>query len=412
MKVIVSTENLSLEGYTVVKSYRELLNWKLSDIEFVILHSSEEDDTNTMLNLSNLQTNGVKTVAYISKSPSPIIKLSIQSTGGLCVEDEFYLEDVDELEYFISEIDLSTDTNTNTSDLDSCISIVSDFIKDFVNKDSKLKTPVYLATVDRAVQSIAHQNVLANEQVQQVGLSAINIFSNLSGVLSAMKDSSDVFKQKLAELEAQVNQHTSQPRFGFQQMFLFPPYTYVGIAKILNICEVSPCRYLTSFLLAYQEYLKVKQNKRVKFILLHQKNKRSAIKYKDMFTQISTETFHREDLLKAERVVTDVPKEEVLKALFTQNDEVFIVLDRMYSEPMLRGKVKTLYAINGVSDIRKFKLRQELVLASDSSTTGIFSSIPYIDLFDVTGGSSVASYFQHCTEQFKKLDKFLELEMI
>lgn len=410
MRVIVSCDDLNLQDYTVVQSYKELLNWKASDIECIILHSSVEDDANTVLNLSSLQTHGVKTVAYISKSPSQIIKCCIQAIGGICVEDDFYLEDVEELNYLVEQINLSDEENTKVDTIDTSVVVISDFLKAFINHDARLDTPIYLDTVNRAVQNISEQNQLVSKQVKQVGESAIDIFSNLSETLNTMRDSSNIAKKKLDELESQLTQHASQAKFGFQQVFLFPPVNYFGVATVLSICEVSPCRFLTSFLLAYREYLHTKFNKRAKFILLHQKNRRSSMKYKDKFTYIGTETMHKDALLKEPVIVTDTPKEEIMKLLLHQNDEVIIVLDRMYNDPIMKGKVKTLYAINGESDINRFKLKPTSVIASDNPNQQLFMSIPYIESFDTSGSSSLSCYYNMCRDLFNKLNKFLELE--
>lgn len=227
-----------------------------------------------------------------------------------------------------------------------------------------------------------------------------------------MKDSSDVIRKKLSDLEMQITQAGNQSRFGFQQVFLFPPYFYTGSATVLSICEVSPCKFLTSFCLAYREYLAVNLGKRAKLLVLHQKNKRSTEKYREKFAYIGVETVHNKSLFENDCLVTDIPKEDILKAIFRQNCDVIIVIDRMYNEPIMQGKVKSLYAINGNSDIERYKLKRQSVIVSDAvSSAGEFMNIPFIDSFDTTGSSSASCYFQICLSIFQKLDKFIDVEV-
>ena len=96
-----------------------------------------------------------------------------------------------------------------------------------------------------------------------------------------------------------------------------------------------------------------------------------------------------------------------MKKLTSQGDDIVIVLDRLYGQPIISGRVKTLNAVSGLSDIDRFKLKQDSCIFTITKQATEFFHIPLIKGYAKETDMRFAAYAQVCKEQFKKLDDLI-----
>lgn len=409
MKVIVSTSlDDKYNNFIVARDFKSVKDMR--GITVLIIHEvSGVTDFDAGVYISNFYNDGIKSFIYINNNPSKVVKTVIQGVGGICYDDEFYFEDEDELNALLD--DLGVDTSGNSLVLSST-QIVKDFIGAFARGEERIQTPVYLEQVTQAVNELSELTHKQELQINEMGLTAVEVFGKASSIIVAMNDQKKILEKQLEEFEeSQSNKNMVKPANSFSggAIMFFPTFRYIGSSKILFIRELSPCRYLTSFLLAYTHHLHYELNKRVKFIIVHQKGKGVSDKYSS-FTSITQESMGVSSLYENEIIATNNPKKDVMQKLTHMDDDVIIVLDRLYSATdIVTGKVVKINAVSGYSDCARYNVKPNTCIFPITSQPSELFNIPLIKNYPKEVDMQHAVYTQTCKEQFTVLDNMLEL---
>ena len=409
MKVIISTElEDKYNNYIVVRDFKAVRN--LKGVTVLILHKVEGlSDFDAGVFISNFYKDGIKSFVYINSNPSKVIKTVINGVGGTTYEDEFYFDDEDELTALLD--DLGLDTSTNSLVLSST-QIVKDFIGAFSRGEERIQAPVYLEQVNQAVNELSELTHKQELQINEMGVSAIEVFERASSIIVSMNDQKKILEKQLEEFEESqaLKQMSKQSNAFSSAIMFFPSFKYVGTSKVLNVRELSPCRYLTSFLLAYTHHIHFNLNKRVKFIIVHQKGKGIADKYSE-FTAITQESMGISSLYDNEIIATNNPKKDVMQKLTHLDDDVIIVLDRLYSATdIITGRVVKVNAVSGLSDINRYKVKPDTCIFPITSQPNELFNIPLIKNYPKEIDMQYAVYAQTCKNQFDILDGMLGLK--
>lgn len=411
MKIIISDLlDKEYRGYKVVSSFKELK--EITGIQCVVINHYPETDFDAGVYISQLHKSGVIDFIYISSEPSITLKMVINGVGGAIFEEEFYFDDEDELDALIE--DVYNAKNINEFEGDTSIAIISDFMSAFARNEEKVKTPVYLEQVNNAINELCLITNQQDKQIRNMGESAIGVFEKASNIITTIDNQRKVLEKQIRELEENQQNLTISPRnkFGGNGITFFPSVSYTGSAKLLLIREYSPCRYLTSFILSYNKHVCFELNKKVKVIFVHQKGAGTALKYNN-FTSITQESISDIDLYNAQIVATNNPKQEVLKNLTKKGDDLIIVVDRLYgNQDIMNAKVTKLSAVSGVSDLERYNLKSKDCIFSINALKDSFICIPNMKNYPSDVDTRYATYNQVCKEDFKKLDKLLQLQEV
>ena len=405
MKVIVSTTYDNVyQQFEVVKSMTELE--KLNDVDTVVIHKYPETDFDAGVIISGLVNKGVKKFLYINTKPSSTIRMVLNGVDGHYFEDTFYLDDEEELIELVNSLDEDVVESPVTDLATSSLDIVSNFIKSFARGDERIKAPLYLEQVTQALNElsvITHQQEL---QISSMGATAIEVFEKASSLVQNMEKQRQLLESQLDELESNANSANNRSQVG--GIYMYPPYKYLeASSKILLFREYSPCRFLTTMCIAYARYLKIKKNKRVKLIFVHQKGAGVSAKY----SSFASENANVESLFDADIVSTNDPKKDIMKRLTSKGDDIIIVVDRLYSNTdIITGRVAVkINAVTSESDIARYGLVRSETINSVSAIKDNLFTIPSFKGFNSANAVSVylgQSIFQ---EFFKKLDDKLKI---
>lgn len=410
MRVIVSNYlKDNFKGYTVVGTFKEIR--ALQDVQCLIIHRYTESDFEAGMFLSEFHKNGIHNFVYISANPSTTLKMMLNGMNGTILEDEFYFDDEEELNAVLEDIGLEDTSETEL--ISSNASIISDFIKAFANGDEKIKSPVYIEQVNNALTELTEMTNQQQLLIKDMGTTAVSTFERASSLISSMAEQRRLLQKQLDELEETHNSSISNsPRnkFGGGGISFFPSFKYVGSAKVLLVRELSPCRYLTSFLLGYNHHVHFELNKRVKLIFIHQKGAGVSAKYSGICTSITQESMQDDSLYDAPIVATNNPKQEVLKELTHKNDEVIIVVDRLYgSQDIMNTRVVKINAVSGCTDLNRFKVQPKDCIFSTSAHPQNLLCIPHIKNYPADADTRYAIYSRTCKDNYIILDKLLQL---
>lgn len=407
MKVIVSTElDDNFTKFVVVDSFKKVK--ELQGVTTLIIHKYKESDFDAGVFVSQFHNNGIDQFIYISSSPSSTLQMVLKGVNGYYYEDEFYFEDEEELSTLLEDLGME-DEDENTSLATSALNVVNDFVSSFAKGDERIKAPLYLENVTSAVNELSlltHQQEL---QLNTMGASALEVFEKASAIIRNMDAQNKNIEKKLEELEnQQSNSFSSKPAFGNSIMF-FSPYKYIGNSKILLIREYAPCRYLTSFVMGYLHHLHYVLNRRPKLIFVHQKGAGVSAKYAD-FTSITQESMGMSSLYDNEIIATNNPKKEVMKDLLTKQNDVIIVVDRLYgNQDIVSGRVTKINAVGSRSDIVRYKVRPEDTIFSITRQPKELFTLPTIKNFPTEIDARYAAYTQVLGSKYEILDNKLGL---
>lgn len=406
MKVIVSTELDDIfSKFVLVDSFKKVK--ELQGVTTLIIHKYKESDFDAGVFITQFHNNGIDQFIYINSSPSSTLQMVLKGVNGYYYEDEFYFEDEEELTSLLEELGMNEEENTSLAA--PALAVVNDFVSSFAKGEDRIKAPLYLEQVTSAVNELSvltHQQEL---QLNTMGASALEVFEKASAIIRNMDAQNKNIEKKLEELEnQQSNSFSSKPAFGNSIMF-FSPYKYIGNSKILLIREYAPCRYLTSFCLGYLHHLHYELNRRPKLIFVHQKGAGVSAKYAD-FTSITQESMGMSSLYDNEIIATNNPKKEVMKDLLTKQNDIIVVVDRLYgNQDIVSGRVTKVNAVGSRSDIARYKVRPEDTIFSVTRQPKELFTIPTIKTFPVEVDARYAAYSQVMGEKYSILDSKLGL---
>lgn len=409
MNVIVSsTLKKKYKNFKVVATIKELLDLDLKEVDSVIFHELSEKEFDIGIHIPRLSSEGISHFIYISKKPMITIKMCIRALGGVVLQDDFYFEDEDELLYLVTSDATSL---TEADDSKSSIEVLGEFFQNFANNSPKISNKFYLNTVNKALKELIKSTNTKDYVIQNMGTSAVAIFETASSILSDMEKHKEELEAKLQEIES-VTAMQPRPRFALRDpaIRIFPPVEYTGGKRILLIHEYSHCRYLTSCILAYQRYLSLYKNVQCKLVFIHGNEQDVCKKYSGTdFTALSPETLSRTDLLDANILDINCPKSEVIHAILNTKEEYYIFIDRLYREPIIKGRVVKLNAISGCSDLTRYNLNTKDCIFSTVAENENSLCIPHIPQFSSVRETKYSLYIQTILNEknslFEKIDK-------
>lgn len=412
MRVIVSkTLADNFNNYILVDSLKKAVNCKGVDI--LVIHSFVESEFDAGVFISKLKESGVSRFFYLSKKPITTIRMLVNGTGGYFSDEEFYFDNEEELDSLIEDVMDGDESGANdeyTAIAAPALNTITNFMKGFVNGDKLVSTPLYLDTVNAAINDLTELTQQQTRQISAMGSSAIEVFEKASQIIVNMDNQRKLIEKKLEELEySTANAVSSKPAFGNNIVF-FAPYKYIGNAKVCVIREYAPCRYLTSFVLGYLSHLHYELNRRPKLIFVHQKGQGVSSKY-SAYTSITQETSGMPSLYDAEVIATNNPKKEVLKDLLSKPNDVILVVDRLYSkDTIVTGRVTSINAVGSRSDIKRYNIKPEDTIFSVTAQPKQLFTISTIKNFPVEVDARIATYHQTMGTKYKLLDKKFHID--
>lgn len=414
MRVVVTTNtNRQYSNYRVLKTLHDVT--KLSEVEYVIVNTYSDADISLGSIVSELRKKFNCHFFYITAEPRAVMQLLLNGVSGIYLEDEFYLDDEVELDCLIDSYQNDC-TDLVVSDTQSNLTIVKNFMTAYARGEECCSLPYYISQTNYALAELEAESMRKDLQIKEMGTSALEVFERASGYIAQLEKSSKLASQQLAEL----TRRTETPRSRFGGITYFPTVKYnpPPTKKVIVVKEYSPCRYLTSFLLSYMNYLKIMRNKRVKLIFTVQKGVLIYTKYSsDIFTFISQESIGKTNLYENEIIATNVPMSNSLINMVSSGSyDVIIVVDRLYGEVILQGNnIKQISAVSGETDLKRYNLNPRNCIFSHITYPNELVHIPTIKGYPPATARDrrVAIYSQICNQLdlYTKLDNYLDIDL-
>lgn len=408
-------------SYDNYKCTQTLQNIDWSTVDALIYSSSKDSDVDAILELSKAGEI-VKKIIYVNSSLNALFYGLFTGVNADVYNDENMLDDESILDFLV---DSYHETGMTVKSVNADVETIAKFIASVSKEsaeslDKMLRNPILLKTLESSVQSVEHSLIRTDEANGDM----VKMFNKTSDMIQVLKDGQAKTTAEIEKLGRYLDDIENR-KGSSTGIMIYPTFTVPNtVKKVLYIEVYSPCQFLNSFILAYRDYLRQAKQVNSKLMFVVPKLKKYITKYSEL-TRLDAETLAIRNISSNDVFVTFEPKSQVLDAFFSYKADIHIVVDMLYSEPLLKGaKLINLSAVSSLNDIKRFGLKgSSCILSSQGTATNIV--IPKITNYLVTQGRNQKTekatevtkkhkYFQACTNSegtgaYNKLDRLLAL---
>lgn len=402
--VLVTTGEFNVEGVATMDSLKGVDELTT---DCLVFNSSTDDDLVLALELSRL-SDSVKKVIYIGKDISPLHYCLFMGVDADIYDSEDYLTDKETLMFLV---DSYKTTGMTLKSPDSDVGILAKAIatlssRDFDNIQQHLSNTFWLKTLNTAVESVE----LAFRKSSQVNSDVVAMVKEAGLLVDNLTSEQSNLSHELMSLRELLNDMQKLPRANTP--FHYPTYNVpYTVQNVMYVRGYSPCRYLNSFILAYQDYLKMHKQRTCKVLFVLPKLKSLMKKYEHI-PRLATDSISMFDFDLSPFYVTFEPKKMVLDSFFSQqNIGLFIVVDLTYSDVLLSGTmVKTFGAVSGLSDVVTFGLDSRTTFMSIVGQADALTIQHIMNYVNGTEQVKKTNYYAKCSKLFESLDATLKID--
>lgn len=371
MKIVVTNNTIEYEGFLKLRTLEEAVK-TLGNIEALVYHKSNESIEKRVEYLTLLKDR-VDSFVYIRNKDSfeQAIQMIVVGSGGRYFDDEFFLENGQELNNLINNLG----EVTQLAELGG-VGVMSDFFSKYLNKGSSGFNKAYLQIVKSAVSGMLAEYKQKDAELLQMSETATELFSNSMAILSGVEEEKVKLQEAVKSLEEARDKGmlmSSTPVAS--SVYFFPRVQYLKDKSIVRIKEIGVVPYLTSFALGFRLYLERLKFLRTKVVFLYPVGEQYENQFKDYvwITQQNNKTMKS---YYSDVVFVNYPNKEVMTRLLDDDKhDVIIVVDRMKlnAEHLLNCKGSAVrYAVSGNSVIRRLNLKAKDCFSSALITGGMF----------------------------------------
>lgn len=406
MRVIVSSGK-SYEGWTTVNRLQDI-DVLVGDIDFIVYHKSPESPEDCVKYLSSvMQNHPSATVLYVRDKESvvPAVRILVEGSGGRYIDDEFFLEDSNQL-------------NTLTSQWRGMLALTDlsgvDVLKDFIRRYSQggsSFTKGYLQVVRGAAENMV--TAYNNKSMEMLRLceTASDLFKGSVRLISNIQEEQATLERAVEELRGKLESGSVvganipiAPQVGY-----FPKVSYmkskVSIVRIKDLCR-SP--FLTSFVLGFRSYLQYVKRVRPKLVVIEPLGEVLPKVY-DMYPWVTQQTKNNVACYSGDVVFTNCPLKDVMDRLLSDpHHDTVIVLDRLLVSPQhilnCAGE-EPLFCIKGESFAKAAKVDIKRCFSTVTEVAGSMFTIPVFTEYPKEPDLRERKYLSECGTFYNMLHK-------
>lgn len=400
MNIIVTDNKVEYEGFLKVSCLKDTLD-TMGSIEFLVYHKSNETQEEKVEYLSKLK-DIAETLIYIRDKEyvDSVVQMIVVGSGGKFFDDEFFLEDSNELNVLLSSLEEVTALvelgGTN---------VLTDFFNKYLTDGSTGFNKNYLAVVKEAVSTMIGEYKKKDLELLQLSETATEVFANSVNLISKVELERENLRDKVSSLKQLAENSISMPMGNVSSISFFPQVNYLKNKNIIRIKEIGNCQYLTSFILGFKCYLSKVKYVKPKVIFIYPIDKIYEEYYKD-YDWITQDNSKSTNSYGSDIVFTNYPCRDVLSRLLDEGIyDTFIVIDRtkMYKNHILNSRGTSVsYCVSGSSYISKFGLS----VGSCFSTQNLGNCLLKIPIFGDYPKEVIQReglYLKECLDSYNKL---------
>ena len=282
----------------------------------------------------------------------------------------------------------------------------------------KINNDMWRRSLESSINAVENALVRTDE----ANVNMVEMFNKTSEIIDTLQQGQTRTTEEIEKLSKYLKEieERATTSKGSGTIF-FPTYNVTNATpKVLHVRVCSPCRFLFSFLSAYQDYLKMNKQINTKMLIAAPKLPQFIKKYEGPeFCRLAPDTLNIRGIENNTLYVTFEPKQPVLSKFFSMRADMFIVIDMMFGETLLKGaKVVTLNAVSGISDIARYGLdAKRCILSNGGMSSNIiiptlqgygYTTMPGRGYVPTNIQTKRGKYYEKCKDNaYMKLDTFL-----
>lgn len=399
------------ESYTNIE---EFINSNVVDVGYLFLHSTDKssDFYDEALKLTKYveENEQVKLVHIGGSEAGEDFKVFVNSLGkGILVENDFYLDNGEDFQFFMENIDDLIQNDVTESALvfyDKLLNIID---------TSGVELPILERRKIRRLVDSWQKTTTDLVVLRDNALAVVQeAFSKSSKRLEESQADIDNIKEQLDQLyqkEQAGGLSLAQVKLG-QSVGSFAPYR-VGVSNtaILVVKEYTPCRYLTSFLLGYIKHLEVKKALLARLLVVVDGKPLTVDRYSSALYRLTQGNYKGSSAMRENLSFTSEPYRELLDETLKRNDAVLVVLDRTYErDSIYKGTVMQVDAVGSVKDVDLFGLEVGNCILPITDVEGSRVILKHILNYPQNVDARYGKYLQMYSDVYAQLDSDLGID--
>lgn len=418
MKLVVTTEKHYYNEFQVIQSLQNI-DW--TAVEVLVYHSSQDNDVDTILEISRAGET-VEKIIYINQEINSLYYGLFAGLKADIYNDESFLQDDETLGFLVEEYgetgltmkSPNMDVETITKLLDTIATETPESLA------KKISNPMWMKSLESSIKNVETALVRTDD----ANVNMVEIFNKTSEIIETLQQGQTRTTEEINKLSSylkDIEEKAMNRNNNSAGVSIYPPFTVPNSApRVLHIRVCSPCKFLFSFLNAYQDYLKMNKQINTKMIIAAPKLPQFIKKYESAdFCRLAPDTINIRGIEQNNLFVTFEPKSMVWSKFFSMRTDIFIVIDMMMAEGIVKGsKVITLNAVSGISDIKRYQLdpKKTIISVMGLNTNIVIPSLQGYSFTQVPGKGTVPTniqtkrgkYYERCKDgAYAKLDAFL-----
>ena len=402
--LLVTTDTYNLQKIRSVKSF---VNIDWSSVSALIFHSTVDGDLDIIKELTELKDK-VDKVIYINSKINPLYYCIFTGLEADIYDSEDYLAEEEMLTFLVDQYkETGLTMKSADADLDTLAKSIATISSSSLDGLQKLLSNEYWTrTLTTAVSNIDHTLARAN----QININVVDMLSESNKLIKELEESNGKTTEEISKLNNIIKdmERKNKP----SSPFLFSSYTVpVSVPNVMYIKAYGNCRYLNSFILAYQHYLKMYKQTNAKVLFIMPKLKLVMQKYRDVGTRLAPDSINIVEFRSSQVFITFEPKKSVMDAFFNQKGvEVFIVVDLMFGDKLVEGHmVKNLYAVGSLSEIKKFGLEDNRCIIPISGNKHNIRINHLSNYHPAPEATKRQMYYTKCKKEFELLNSIIKI---
>lgn len=404
MNVLVSDTTNSYSDWVVVRNLSDV-NEIVGNIDYLVYHKSKESPEGKIKALSKIGRDRTDCkIIYVCCKEKVDNAIKMLVTGGLngkYVDDEFFLENEQELNNMVSDLH-----NIVTSTELSCSNVLNDFFNRYLSEGAEGVSKGYLQVVKNAALEMTESYYEKNKEILEMSESAAEIFSSSVDIISQMREQTSSLEKDLRTLKDKNNMldaFSINNSSVNSSILYYPKVKYMKSKLIFRFKDLGRTPFLVSFLFGFREFLDRIKSVRPKMIIIEGNGKLLEDRYSDYNWVTNTNKTDNRHFYN-NIVFTNCPTSMVLSKLLDDNSfDTFIVLDRTtnYKENVLDSKGVNLFVVNGKSQIDKNNLQKNNCISSIKPIEGALVNIPYFEDYPDRDDQRINLYLKECASVYE-----------
>ena len=404
MNVLVSDTTNSYSDWVVVRNLSDV-NEIVGNIDYLVYHKSKESPEGKIKALSKIGRDRTDCkIIYVCCKEKVDNAIKMLVTGGLngkYVDDEFFLENEQELNNMVSDLH-----NIVTSTELSCSNVLNDFFNRYLSEGAEGVSKGYLQVVKNAALEMSESYYEKNKEILEMSESAAEIFSSSVDIISQMREQTSSLEKDLRTLKdknSMLDAFSINNSSVNSSILYYPKVKYMKSKLIFRFKDLGRTPFLVSFLFGFREFLDRIKSVRPKMIIIEGNGKLLEDRYSDYNWVTNTNKTDNRHFYN-NIVFTNCPTSMVLSKLLDDNSyDTFIVLDRTtnYKENVLDSKGVNLFVVNGKSQIDKNNLQKNNCISSIKPIEGALVNIPYFEDYPDRDDQRINLYLKECASVYE-----------